>query len=40
MLISSILNLGFIPVLYVLFKTLLEKFSKPKPPLLLEPPTT
>ena len=39
MLVSTFLNLFFIPVLYVLLKTLLERFSKPKPQLLLEPPT-
>jgi HAE1 family hydrophobic/amphiphilic exporter-1 len=31
MLLSTILNLFFIPVLYVLLKTLLGRFSKPKP---------
>ncbi|MEO7029448.1 MAG: efflux RND transporter permease subunit [Acidobacteriaceae bacterium] len=31
MLLSTILNLFFIPVLYVLLKTLLGKFSRPKP---------
>ena len=32
MVISTVLNLFFIPVLYVLLKTLLGRFSKPKPP--------
>ena len=34
MLLSTVLNLAFIPVLYVLLKTLLERFSgkKPQPP--------
>jgi len=32
MIVSTILNLIFIPVLYVILKTLLEKFSKTPPP--------
>jgi HAE1 family hydrophobic/amphiphilic exporter-1 len=35
MLVSTILNLGFIPVLYVIVKTLIERFS-PKPRILPE----
>ncbi len=39
MLVSTVLNLFFIPVLYVMFKTVIERFSKPKLPLATEPPT-
>jgi HAE1 family hydrophobic/amphiphilic exporter-1 len=38
MLVSTVLNLFFIPVLYVLLKTFLERFSKHKPTALPEPP--
>jgi HAE1 family hydrophobic/amphiphilic exporter-1 len=38
MLVSTVLNLFFIPVLYVLLKTFLERFSKHKPVALPEPP--
>ena len=31
MLLSTVLNLGFIPVLYVLLKSFLERFSRKKP---------
>jgi len=37
MIVSTILNLIFIPVLYVILKTLLEKFSKTPPPEAAEP---
>jgi len=39
MLVSTVLNLFFIPVLYVMFKTVIERFSKPKLPVATEPPT-
>jgi len=39
MLLSTVLNLAFIPVLYVLLKSFLESFGKkkPEPPVVIDP---